>query len=255
MLGKLSIKKTALDSAYELLEKAENTKSKPQAIKYAKEAYKMCSACFDAIILQAELEDNPLKNIKLLEEGLENEKNRLIGEKFFEKDNIGSFYSVFETRPYIRGLRVKVEYLINDGKIKQARDVCKEILRLNKSDNTGARYLLMAIYAYLEDENEMLKLYKKYPEEDLEMLFPVFALYYKVGNDKKAKEYLNRINKAKPHFIKIFKNTIKENRNVPGGYYTKGDSSEVLMYFSVYVFLIITMPNISYYVLENSKKN
>ena len=59
MLGKLSIKKTALDSAYELLEKAENTKSKPQAIKYAKEAYKMCSACFDAIILQAELEDNP----------------------------------------------------------------------------------------------------------------------------------------------------------------------------------------------------
>ena len=66
---------------------------------------------------------------------------------------------------------------------------------------------------------------------------------------------MNRINKAKQHFTKIFKNRIKENRNVPGGYYTKGDSSEVLMYFSVYVFLIITMPNISYYVLENSKKN
>ena len=31
--------------------------------------------------------------------------------------------------------------------------------------------ITMAIYAYLEEENDMLKLYKKYPEENLEMLF------------------------------------------------------------------------------------
>ena len=36
----------------------------------------------------------------------------------------------------------------------------KKSVKLNENDNTGARYLLMAIYAYLEEEKEMLKLYK-----------------------------------------------------------------------------------------------
>ena len=95
--------------------------------------------------------------------------------------------------------------------------------------------------------------FEKYPEEHLEMLFPLFALYYKQGNDKKAKEYLDKINKANPHFIKLFKGTMTKNKDVPKGYYSKGDSSEILMYFSQYAFLINTMPTLNYYVLENSK--
>lgn len=252
--GEVDYTNTILDDAYELLEMAENTKSKRQAIKYAKEAYEMCPDCFDALLFQVHLEDNPLKRMKFLDEGLEFEKDRLIDEKYFDKDNIGHFYGIFETRPYIRGLYAKADYLILDGKIKQARDICKEILKLNENDNTGARYLLMAIYAYLEEENDMLELYKKYPEEDLEMLFPLFILYYKQGNDKKAKEYLDRINKANPHFIKFFKGTMEEDNDVPYRYYAKGDSSEVIMYFKEYDFLVNTIPTIDCYILENSKK-
>lgn len=252
--GEVDYTNTILDDAYELLEMAENTKSKRQAIKYAKEAYEMCPNCFDALLFQVHLEDNPLKRMKLLDEGLEFEKDRLIDEKYFDKDNIGHFYGIFETRPYIRGLYAKADYLILDGKIKQARDICEEILKLNENDNTGARYLLMAIYAYLEEENNMLELYKRYPEEDLEMLFPLFILYYKQGNDKKAKEYLDRINKANPHFIKFFKGTMEENNDIPYRYYAKGDSSEVIMYFKEYDFLVNTIPTIDCYILENSKK-
>ena len=252
--GEVYYTNTILDDAYELLEKAENTKSKRQAIKYAKEAYEMCPDCFDALLFQVHLEDNPLKRMKLLDEGLEFEKDRLIDEKYFDKDNIGHFYGIFETRPYIRGLFAKADYLILDGKIKQAHDICKEILKLNENDNTGARYLLMAIYAYLEEENDMLELYKRYPEEDLEMLFPLFILYYKQGNDKKAKEYLDRIDKANPHFINFFKGTMEENNDIPYRYYAKGDSSEVIMYFKEYDFLVNTIPTIDCYILENSKK-
>ena len=251
--GEIIYENTILDDAYELLEKAEKSKSKKQAIKYAKEAYDMCPDCFDAILFQVHLEDNPLKRMKLLNEGLEFEKDRLEEKGYFEKENIGHFYEIFETRPYIRGLYAKADYLILDGKIKQARNICKEILRLNQNDNMGSRYLLMAIYAYLEEENDMLKLYKKYPEEDLEMLFPLFILYYKLGNDKKALEYLNRINKANSHFIKFFKGTMKENMDIPYRHYAKGDSSEVIMYFREYDFLVETIPTIYYYILENSK--
>lgn len=55
----------------------------------------------------------------------------------------------------------------------------------------------------------MLKLYNKYPEEDLEMLFPLFALYYKLGNDKKAKEYLEKVDKCNSNFVKFFRGIIK----------------------------------------------
>ncbi len=51
----------------------------------------------------------------------------------------------------------------------------------------------------------MLDLYKKYPEENLEMLFPLFAVYYKKGNDKKAKDYLNRIDKCNSILLNILK--------------------------------------------------
>lgn len=252
--GEIEYENTPLDDAYNLLEKAENAKSKTQAIKYAKEAHKLCPDCFDAVLFQVHLEENPIKRWKLLNEGLKFEKERLEKEKYFIKDNIGHFYKIFETRPYIRGLYAKADYLLLDGKVKQARDVCKEILKLNENDNTGARYLLMAIYSYFEEEKDILALYKKYPEEDLEMLFPLFALYYKLGDDKKSVEYLNRINKANPDFIKFFKGTMKMNEKMPSGYYSKGDSSEIIMYFQEYNFLVETIPTIDYYILENYKK-
>lgn len=251
--GEIEYENTPLDDAYELLEKAENAKSKTQAIKYAKEAYDICPDCFDAILFQVNLEDNPIKSLKLLNEGLELEEERLKKEGYFTKESIGHFYDIFETRPYIRGLYNKAELLIIHGKMKKAIESCKEILCLNPNDNLGARYLLMALYAYFEEENEMLKLYKKYPEEDLEMLFPLFALYYKLENDKKAQEYLNRINKANPHFLKFFKGNFKPNENLEEGAYIRGDSSEICMYLKEYYFLLTTVPTIKFYVLENSK--
>ena len=181
--GEIDYTNTILDDAYELLEQAEKAKTKNQAIKLAKKAYEMCPDCFDAILFQVDLEENSIKRDRLLNEGLDFEKDRL------------------------------------------------------------------------EEEKEMLKLYKKYPEEALEMLFPQFALYYKLGKDKETKELLERINKANPHFIKFFKGTIKRNEDIPYRHYSKGDSSEVIMYFEQYDFLVMTLPSIHEFILENSKKS
>lgn len=139
--------------------------------------------------------------------------------------------------------------------MKLARDLCNEILRLNENDNTGARYLLMAIYAYFEEENDMLAVYKKYKEENLEMLFPLFVLYYKLSNEKKANEYLKRIDEANPYFIKYFKGTLKPNDKVPRGYYQLGDVSEIITCFGQNEFLMDTVPMIDYYILENLKSS
>ena len=54
---------------------------------------------FDNLLL-TDLEENSIKRDKLLNEGLEFEKDRLEEDGYFEKDNIGHFYGIFETRPY-----------------------------------------------------------------------------------------------------------------------------------------------------------
>ena len=253
--GEIEYKNTPLDDAYEILEKAQNARNEKEAIKLAKKAYEKSSECFDAILFQCDLEENGIKRMKLLDEGLEFEKNRLTKEKYFDKENIGHFYGIFETRPYIRGLVIKIEYLLEEGKLRQAANVCKEVLKLNKNDNLGARYLLMAIYATLEEEKGMLDLYKKYPEENLEMLFPLFAIYYKTENDKKAKDYLNRIDKCNSNFVKFFNGTIKPSEKVNPGYYSRGDSSEIFMYLERYDYLLITMPRLHEYIIENLMKS
>ena len=247
--------RTPLDDARDLLKKAQETDSMAKAAKYAMEAYKVCPDLLEPLLFCVKVEEDPLKKHELLDKGLENEKKRLEKENYFTKNRIGHFYQLFDTRSYIDGLNLKAQLLAYDGKFKQAMNVCKEIIRLNKNDNTGARYILMAIYACLEEEKEMLKLYEKYPEECLEMLFPFFALYYKLGDEKKAKEYLERINKANPHFIEYYKDTIEEDDNIPEGCYARGYASEVLMYFDYYDFLTDTMPYLSYFILKNSKKN
>lgn len=251
----LEYEETPLDKAYDLLDKAENAKTKAQALRFAKEAQSVCPTCLDAVLFQADLEDNIFKRDELINNGLKLEEKRLKDEGYFEKESIGSFYGIFETRPYIRGLSCKAYNLACDGKIKQARDICNEILRLNENDNTGSRYLLMAIYAYLEDEDGLLTLYKKYKEEHLEMLFPLFVYYYKQNNVSNACEYLRRIDKSNPNFLKFFKGTMKDDEDIMDGYYSKGAPSEVLMYFNTYTFLIFSVPNIDEFVLENCKKN
>lgn len=252
--GMIEYEETDLDKAYELLNKAENAKTKRQAIKLANEAYELCSACLDAKLFLADIEENTLKREKILDEALAFEKERLEKEGFFDKDNIGHFYGIFETRAYIRGLNMQAYNYASDGKMHKAKDVCREILRLNTNDNMGSRYLLMAIYAYFEEEKELLALYNKYKENNLSMLFPLLAFYYKLGDYDKAKKYLKEINAVNPHFYKFFKGTLKINDKVPTGYYSIGDASEVLMYFDDYFFLLLATPNLPEFILENLKK-
>ena len=65
--GEIDDVNTAMDDAYELLEEAQNTKSKKKAKKLAEEAYLGCPDCFDALLYMVELEDSYIKKLELLE--------------------------------------------------------------------------------------------------------------------------------------------------------------------------------------------
>lgn len=187
----------------------------------------------------------------MLDSGLKKEQERLENEEYFDKENIGHFYGIFETRPYIRGLFKRATSYVESGKMRLAKEQLEEILKLNNNDNLGARYSLMAVYAFFEDEKAMLKLYKKYPEESLLMLVPFMILYYKQRDYKKAKEYLKRIDKVNPYFRKFFKQEIKEEDLIPTGYYSPGSVSEVVVFLESAGFLLVSVLSLSEFILNN----
>ena len=113
---------------------------------------------------------------------------------WFDKENIGSFWGLLETRPYMRLRYAYFEALIGCGMNGAAIQEAKEMLRLCENDNLGVRYRLMHLYALLEDEDSMLALHRSYEEyEETQMLLPLSVVSYKTGKMEKAKEYLLRL--------------------------------------------------------------
>ncbi len=183
-----------------------------------------------------------------MDDGLSKEKKRLAKEGYYCKKNIGDFFTIFETRDYIIGMFTKIDYLIQNNEYEEAIKIAKDIIRLNSNDNMGARYYLAALYSYLNNEKGLLKVHNKYNEESLEMLFPLFIYYYNSRNYKKADSYFDRIKNVNPSIIDYFKETIKRDTNIPYGSYIIGDSSQVIMYFEHFNFLIKDNSNVQDYI-------
>lgn len=242
---------TPLSIAYSILEKAEVAQEKQQ-LKYALEALEICPYCVDASILVATLKNNVLEMMQYLENALNEEKERLTKEGFFTKKIIGAFYGVFETRPYIRGLNILAHMYADNGMFKKAISVCENVLYLNEYDNTGVRYLLLGLYACLEDENHFNKLFKKYDEKALHSLVPAFIINYKLNKFEEAHQYLLKIEKMNKHFKKFFKDEIEESDALKG-FYSIGGSSEVLSVIEEFDFLFDTVPNIEEFILNNKR--
>ena len=71
-------------------------------------------------------------------------------------------------------------------------------------------------------------------------------------NLKKRLEFICEFSKVTPTFVN---GSIRKNDKVIPGYYSRGDSSEIFMYLDRYGYLLITMPRLHEYVIENLMKN
>jgi hypothetical protein len=145
---------------------AENARTKKEERQYLENARKLDPKNLD-VLVQLMLLDSRKKSFQLLKE-LEN--LLVIGKKDLQerklyKESMGDFYLVLETRPYMRALSMYIGTLKDNFMIQKAISVAKEMLKLNKMDNLGARYDLMALYVYTEDEFNARKLMRQFPDE------------------------------------------------------------------------------------------
>ncbi|WP_338469638.1 SEC-C metal-binding domain-containing protein [Niallia sp. XMNu-256] len=127
--------------AQELLYDAYESSSEIQKKQLAKKALELYPNSPDAYIIYADFEFNPQKEEELLLKAIEaGEKD--LGEKFIG-ENIGDFWGIVRTRPYMRAKFKYAELLRDTDRLVEAIKQYEELLELNQHDNQGVRYELL----------------------------------------------------------------------------------------------------------------
>lgn len=236
------------EKAYEFLDRANEALNDSEAIKYIKKALNVYPYCFEAKIMLASYEDNPLKVLNMIEEAVNRERKRL-NEEGLLSNNV-KFIDAIQILPFIHGLYNLAYLYAGSGMINKALEVAKETLKYDNDGTTEVRELLMALYAYREDGNNLNKIYKKYNEDNLDSLIPFLVYYFKQGNYSKAREYLDKIKKYNKHFKGLFDSISKDELLEDAIAHEK---SEVKHVAADLAFLLDTVPALEIFVKNNGK--
>jgi tetratricopeptide (TPR) repeat protein len=112
-------------------------------LQLAREALSICPDCADAYVLLAERTGDVEKAIDLYAQGVTAGERALGPERF--KQDVGEFWGQTDTRPYMRARLGLAQCLQQTGRLAEAADHYRELLRLNPGDNQGVRYLYLPL--------------------------------------------------------------------------------------------------------------
>jgi tetratricopeptide (TPR) repeat protein len=159
--GGSRVKRAAIDEAQEMMYSAWEARSPERRITLARKALQVSEDCADAYVLLAQEASRSEEDAKdLYEKGVAAGK-RAIGPRAFRSD-VGHFWGILETRPYMRALHGLAECLWHLDQRDAAIDTYSEMLRLNPNDNQGARYQLAACLLETGRNDELRALLGRY---------------------------------------------------------------------------------------------
>ena len=219
--------KSKEEESDDYLEMAQNATDIESANKYLDKAIELNPDNFDAWISKIRLRTDVFDKLKDLDILLEKEEEKLRKEGFFQ--DIGYFWGMFETRPYMRGLALKCETLESLCRITEAIQVAETMIKLCTNDNLGVRYHLISYYAIQGNLKKALQLRKKYKNErSLGFYLPLALCYFRLGMYDECKSTLLEAQDANRYVIRMLKR-----KNIldtePEEFYSPGKESEVLM--------------------------
>jgi len=155
--------KTPLDQAQDLVYAAWDATGGLR-VTLAYRALGISKDCADAYVLLAEEAAKSLEEAKTLyAEGVK-AGERALGDEVFEND-VGHFWGLLSTRPYMRALRGLADCLWMLGDRKEAIAHYVEMLRLNPGDNQGIRYTLVLRLLEEGADEELEQLLERYEED------------------------------------------------------------------------------------------
>lgn len=150
-----------LAAAQEIMWDAWDTANRKQRVAMAKKALQISPLCADAYVLLAEETARSLEEaLSLYRQGVEAGETAL-GKEVFHND-VGHFWGILETRPYMRARAGLAQALWKRGEWDEAIAHYQDMLRLNPNDNQGIRYLLIDCLLTAGHDEEARKLLDRY---------------------------------------------------------------------------------------------
>ncbi len=185
----------AQDKAFDAMEAT----SRRKRIALAREALVISPLCADAYLILARESTKAEEALTLYRQAVEAGAQAL-GEAAFEED-IGHFWGLIETRPYMRARHNLARDLWAAGEFDEAVDHYQDMLRLNPNDNQGIRYSLLDALLQLGREKEAGELLKQYKDDASAAWAWSAALlsFRRKGDCPTSREALSRALEANPH--------------------------------------------------------
>jgi tetratricopeptide (TPR) repeat protein len=163
-----------------------NSGSTTEKINTAKRALKISEDCADAYTLLGMTESRSLQEKKDMYEKAVSAGISIIGENNFRALE-GHFWSVFDTRPYMRAKWALGDVLLRIGDKAAAAENYKEMLRLNPDDHQGVRYNLLSWLLQEKDYEYLQFLFSEFKEDISAQVRYSEVLYnFKIKNFKEA---------------------------------------------------------------------
>lgn len=221
---------SAVEQAQTLMYDAWEADSRKQRVKLAKRALEVSPDCADAYVLLAgETARTAEEALSLYREGVA-AGERALGERPF-RDEVGCFWGLLETRPYMRARAGLAQSLWETGHRDEAVDHYWDLLRLNPNDNQGIRDLLMPCLIELGRDKDAERLYKRYKDNGMAVWRYSRALldFRRHGGKAVACKSLDAALQQNPHVPGFVLGRKKMPRYLPG-FYGYGDEQEAVLY-------------------------
>lgn len=201
-----------------------------EKVKLARKALEVCPDCADAyVILAEETGDSLMEALTLCRKGVE-AGERALGPEYFEED-VGHFWGIFETRPYMRARLSLAMVLWRLDKHEEAVSHLQEMLRLNPGDNQGIRYTLASCFLMMDRDEELGELLDSYSDEPTACWSYTRALhsFRREGDTGTSRKLLKEALDCNPHVPDYFLGK-KELPDEPLEAIRFGDETEAIDY-------------------------
>ncbi|MEW6338281.1 MAG: tetratricopeptide repeat protein [Acidobacteriota bacterium] len=165
----------------------------------AREALTLWPDCADAHVVLARTAGSAEECVAGYE-AAEAAGRRALGPEAFAEDG-GRFWGIVETRPYMRA-RLGLALSLRDvGRLDEAEEHFRELLRLNPDDNQGVREVLLPLLLALGRDDEARALAGAYPDDMLPTTTWGWALleFRREGDGDCARAALAKAMECNPH--------------------------------------------------------
>ena len=212
---------TPLGKAQELMYQAFGTTDPEERLKLARQALDLSPDCADAYVLLAEHAKSRKEALDLFEKGVA-AGERALGPGAF-RDDVGHFWGLLETRPYMRAREGLASKLWTMGRRDEAIRHLQDMLRLNPGDNQGVRYTLAGWLLAEGRDEELARLLEEYDEGSAFWAYTKALVAFRRHGDtpetRKLLKVAKKANKHVPAYL-LGRKPLPQERP---GYYSPGD--------------------------------